>query len=105
MDSSLSGYVENNLPVSLHNLLLILHDVSQGMCYLHGLDPLLIHRDLAPHNILVKTARNSVVAKISDWMTMPVVFPARKKKFEEYKSKPTGSLEFIPPEVLFSKTP
>jgi len=38
MDRNLFEYVDNS-PIPLCTTLSILHDTSQGMCYLHDLDP------------------------------------------------------------------
>ena len=105
MDCNLLEYVKNNSPIPLRKMLSILHGVSQGMCYLHGLDPPLIHRDLTPRNILVKATSNSLVTKVSDWMAMNIVLESRNKKFKQYASKPPETVEFMPPEVSLYETP
>ena len=82
MDCNLLEYVKNYSLIPLCRMLSILQDVSMGMCYLHSLNPPLIHRDLTPRNILVKATHNSLVAKISDWMVMSTVLESRNRKFE-----------------------
>ncbi|GMH77306.1 hypothetical protein TrLO_g11893 [Triparma laevis f. longispina] len=42
-------------------------DVADGMVYLHGKEPAIIHRDLKSHNIFVHEAGGIMSAKIGDW--------------------------------------
>ena len=50
--------------VSENNLIQIATDVSKGLEYMHGLDPPIVHRDLATKNILLTVNGN---AKIADF--------------------------------------
>ena len=73
MDSSLTEFLTNNketdvTPVTKHGLL---HDVANGLVYLHGMPPPLgpiVHRDLTANNILLAgtTTSGKMIAKISD---------------------------------------
>ena len=51
MDASLTTYATQP-NVSLKRKLSILHDVAEGLSYLHANQ--VIHRDLSPNNVLIK---------------------------------------------------
>ncbi len=42
-------------------------EIVQGLNYLHNQNPIIIHRDLNPSNILVKKSKNGKNIKISDF--------------------------------------
>jgi len=64
LDTSLNSFVEKNRgSISLKTKFSILHDVSLGLCHLHGRASPVIHRDLSSNNILLTS---HLVAKISD---------------------------------------
>ena len=63
MDYNLTKFVERDGPIPLHSALSILHDVSLGLWYLHSRNPPVIHYELTPNNIFVKT--HPLVAKIA----------------------------------------
>ena len=54
MDESLTAYAEKKPKVDLKRNLSILHDVAEGLGYLHSQSPPIIHRDLTPNNVLLK---------------------------------------------------
>ena len=64
LDFSLDNVLEtyNNLPFLM--TLKILREVIQGLIYLHGQKPPVIHRDLTARNVLVN--KTSMCAKIAD---------------------------------------
>ena len=94
MSSSLTKFVENrNIPD--HIKFSIVHDVSLGLCYLHGQDEPIVHRDLSPNNVLL-TAQ--YVAKISDLGVAKVIKADSKKT----KTKAPGTVDFMPPEATTS---
>ena len=65
MDESLTNYARTN--VSFMNKISILHDVAEGLCYLHSrINPPFIHGDLSPNNILLKHLPACSVAKIAN---------------------------------------
>jgi len=85
VDSLLSKF--NDFPK-----LSILQDVSRGVCYLHTLNPPVIHCDLFASNILLK---GNFIAKICD-------FGKAKKMpyFSEGSNKAIGAVVFAPPETF-----
>ena len=60
--SNLHKYLEDKPKLSIPQILRILHDISQGLAYLH--DCKVIHRDLTAKNVLLD---GKSVAKISDF--------------------------------------
>ena len=73
----------------------ILVDVAKALCYLHGGDPVIIHRDLSANNVLLTTEMR---AKISDLGTAKIlnVTPAQKG----HMSMCPGTVCYMPPEAL-----
>ena len=82
-DSKLPALLMEQLQTSLHahlnpsyaNLSLnakvsILHDIAQGLAYLHNHKPAVIHRDLTAKNVLLSSES---VAKISDFGNSRIV--------------------------------
>jgi len=96
MDGSLTKFVEKNSPISLLKALSILHHVSLGVWYLHSCDPLLMHRDLSPNNILVNAT--SLVAKLCDFGIIKVSSPYSRDRDD--LTKAPGTPDFMPPEAL-----
>ena len=93
MDTSLTEYVKTpNITMKLK--ISILHDISQGLSFLHGRDLPVIHRDLSPNNILL--TRDSV-AKIGD---LGVAKVAGTKSTKSKLTKAPGTTDFMPPEAL-----
>ena len=101
MDESLTKYVEKS-NISLKTKISILHDVAEGLTYLHTRNPPVIHRDLSPNNILLKhTGVDQVppVAKIADLGVAKVV-QADSKATRNQLTKVPGTVDFMPPEAL-----
>jgi len=69
----------------------IVSDVSNGLCWIHGMAEPIIHHDLKPSNILLDELNN---AKIGDFGLSIYM-----KKNEKVKSF-TGSIMWMAPEVL-----
>ena len=97
MQDSLTSVVEKYPSIPMYVKLSMLLDVSQGLWYLHGHYPSVIHRDLSPNNVLLTS---QFVAKISD-LGVAKVIPADSKKT---KTRAPGTADFMPPETLL-KTP
>ena len=96
MDCSLRQFVETNEreSIPLYVKADILYQVVQGLVYLHGQHPPVIHRDLSPNNILINLG--SMTAKLSD-------FGVAKLKSHQPASEMTslpGTPVFMPPETF-----
>lgn len=63
--TSLRKYVEEKGPLGDVRKVIML-DIAEGLSYLHGLDPPLIHRDLTSNNVLLT---DDLHAKIADFGT------------------------------------
>ena len=96
MQHSLRGVVEkyNNIPLNVK--LSILDEVCLGLRYLHSRDPLIVHRDLTPNNILLSYC---LEAKISDLGVAKVMRADKQKTM----TKLPGTPDFMPPESLSVK--
>ena len=70
----------------------ILLDIAQGLQYLHGLDPPMIHRDLTTNNVLLT---NDLHAKITDLGTSKLL---NRKALETMTNVP-GNESHMPPEA------
>ena len=69
MSYSLRSLIEGRndaLKVDFHQKLLILHDVSNGLWYLHSQSPAIVHYGLTPSNILLGCSNHCMVAKITN---------------------------------------
>ena len=45
----------------------IAQDMAEGLAYLHGLAPPVLHRDVKPSNVLLVTAAGTLHAKLCDF--------------------------------------
>ena len=102
MDKSLRNYLEApQTQVTLITKSSILIDVADGLSYLHHRNPLVIHRDLTPNNILLKLPcdkEDVPVAKISDLGVAKAI--ETNKKVKQRLTKLPGSPGFMPPEAF-----
>ena len=78
--------------VSEMNLILIATDVIKGLEYMHGLDPPIVHRDLATKNILLSVNGN---AKIADFGVSKAFSAGR----DMYASSVPGTPAYAAPET------
>ena len=101
MDESLTTYAEKP-NISLKRRMSILHDVAEGLTYLHSSDPTIIHRDLSPNNILLKHLPLLPIAKIGD-LGVAKIIDVDDTKSKEYLTKQPGTVHFMPPEALEDK--
>ena len=96
MDISLGDYLVKNPreAVPLHKKVSILLQVAQGLSYLHGHTPPLVHHDLKPDNVLLNTG--TFTAKLSDFGMIRTIFHATLTRLSSVKGTPV----FMPPEAL-----
>ena len=76
----------------------ILHDVANGLCYLHNQVPPIIHRDLSSNNVLLT---RDMTAKISD-LGVARILDLPYHQFSRMTQTP-GTPAFMPPEVMLAK--
>jgi len=101
MDESLTRYVEKS-NINLERKISILHDVAEGLSYLHTRAPPVIHRDLSPNNILLKYTPLLPVAKIAD-LGVAKGIDVDSWSAMKYLIQAPGTLPFMPPEALVDK--
>lgn len=96
MDCSLRQFVERNdrdrLPLAVK--VDVLFQVAQGLTYLHGQRPPVVHRDLSPNNILISLG--SMTAKLSDFGVAKVFQLHQASRMTCLPGTPA----FMPPETL-----
>ena len=95
MDISLGDYLVKNPreAVPLHKKVSILLQVAQGLSYLHGHTPPLVHHDLKPDNVLLNTG--TFTAKLSDFGMIRTIFHSTLTRLSS-----SSSPVFMPPEAL-----
>jgi len=93
MNESLTSFLKRYRDIPQHLKYSLLHDVSLGLCYLHGQDPPILHRDLSSNNILLT---RHLVAKISDLGVAKVKHDSKMSKM----TNAPGTQDFMPPEAL-----
>ena len=74
----------------------ILHDVALGLHFLHGNDPVIIHRDLTANNVLLTS---NMTAKISD-LGMAKIINLSPARMTYRMTVCPGTLSYMPPEAL-----
>ena len=69
LDTTLrKAYEDNLLSPDLYLCMDIFHDLASALCYLHGLEEPIIHRDVSSANVLLKAmAKGEWKAKLSDF--------------------------------------
>lgn len=76
----------------------ILHNVANGLCYLHNQVPPIIHRDLSSNNVLLT---RDMTAKISD-LGVARILDLPYHQLSRMTQTP-GTPAFMPPEVMVAK--
>ena len=97
MDVSLTAYATQE-GVSLKRKLSILHDVAEGLSYLHSYS--IIHRDLSPNNVLIKYSgvdQVPPIAKIADLGVAKMV-QVDSMRTRTRLTKLPGTVDYMPPE-------
>ena len=100
MDESLTAYAQKP-NISFKIKMSILHDVAEGLSYLHSRNPPVVHRDLSPNNILLKHLPLPR-AKIAD-LGVAKVINVDDKGSKRYQTKVPGTIDFMPPEAFTNK--
>ena len=74
LDTTLrKAYEDNLLSPDLYLCMDIFRDVASALCYLHGLEEPIIHRDVSSANVLLKAvAKGEWKAKLSDFGSMSI---------------------------------
>ena len=101
MDESLTTYAETHAEKSnsFTKKITILHDVAEGLRYLHSHNPPVIHRDLSPNNVLLKHMPGFSVAKIAD-LGVAKMINVDDTRSTQYLTKVPGTVHFMPPEAF-----
>ena len=81
----------------------ILADVAKALCYLHGGDPIIIHRDLTSNNVLLTY---DMTAKVSDLGTAKMLNMSVSKTLQSFNkmSRCPGTPAYMPPEAQYDDT-
>jgi len=98
MDENLTQYLGRQR-ITLKRKISILHDIAEGLRYLHTRSIPFIHCNLSPNNVLLKCNGVLPVAKISDLCMAGVVQVGRRNSLAEIRE----NTDFLPPEVVDHK--
>ena len=101
MDESLTAYAEKP-NINFKRRMSILHDVAEGLSYLHSRNPPVIHRDISSNNILLKHYSSFPFAKIAD-LGVAKVINVDDEGAKRYQTKAPGTMDFMPPETFTDK--
>ncbi|KAM9645966.1 LOW QUALITY PROTEIN: receptor-interacting serine/threonine-protein kinase 3 [Trichechus inunguis] len=94
-NGSLSELLQHQCPRPWQQLgCRLLHEVVLGMCYLHSLNPVLLHQDLKPSNVLLDLELH---AKLADFGLS--TFQGGSRSGAGF-SEPGGTLSYLAPELL-----
>ena len=99
MALSLESLLEASQVVLMSAKVSILHDVAQGLAYLHSHSPAVIHRDLTASNILLNSALS---AKISDYGNSRLI-DISPDQLTKTMTRAPGTLANLPPEAINPK--
>ena len=91
-----------NLPNLFYSIKVsILHDISEGMLYMHNQEPPIVHCDISPRHVLFS---KSLCAKISAFNFSVVMMEGKENHTDKPVVSPTQQL-FNPPEWKLNVTP
>ena len=99
-DVNLETVLETHKDIPFPLILLILQDIAEGLIYLHGQRPPIIHRDLTARNVLVD--QRSFRATISDLGNSRLCL-ADNTKLTQTLTQAPGTLSYMSPEALECK--
>ena len=97
MDISLGDYLEKHTRQSfpLHKKVCVLLQVAHALSYLHGQSPPLVHHDLKPDNIMLRTD-SMLTTKLTDFGMIRAITHGNLTRASSAKGTPV----FMPPEAL-----
>ena len=96
---TLSDYIDKNRAALGEGVRYsILHDVAQGLRYLHGLN--VVHRDLSANNVLLTA---DMKAKISDLGVAKIINISPEQMTRRTSTQAPGTPCYMPPEALVAK--
>ena len=92
MECGLTKLSENHRNIPMYIKLSILQDISRGICYLHSLNPPILHCNLTLDHILLTP---SLVAKVYDFSNSMIISSSPGEP-----AQLPGTLLFMPPEAF-----
>ena len=95
MDEPLTSYL-NKQNITLKRKISILHDVAEGLSYLHTSNPPVIHCNLSTDNILLRLLPIFPIAKISNFSMLKVLLADVETRF----TFTPEAVAFMPPELF-----
>ena len=95
LPTNLTTEIEKRGVLPTQTIYSILRDVAFGLCYLHGHDPPIIHRDLSSNNVLLT---EDLMAKISDFGMSKLI--DLSPFHASLSTGIPGTPAFMPPEVM-----
>ena len=100
MDESLYHYIDKLPKNAWMKKGSILLDVAEGLSYLHAQKPAVVHRDLSPNNVLLKTNKGEIpVAKVGD-LGVAKIIKADSRATQSVLTQVPGTADFMPPECF-----
>jgi len=96
-------HMSDHIEISWQQRLVMCAHVAQGMSYLHGANPQIIHRDLKSSNLLLMHSiygpKDKVMLKVSDFGLSKLVVPGAEPS---KMTADAGTLLWMAPEILCS---
>ena len=97
LDTNLDALLENKPNISLAWRVSVLHDVCQGLVFLHSRNPIIVHRDLTARNVLLDS---SMKAKIADLGNSRITDLRQGQLAQAMTKGIPGTLVYMPPEAI-----
>ena len=76
----LEQFLKEGIP-TLENKVDIMYDCASAIKFLHSCKPSLIHRDIKPQNVIIKSVDSGIIAKMCDFGLSKVFDPHGEKRF------------------------